>query len=285
MEFLQLPSVRALRAQLEQHPIYRAVDSLPRLRCFMEHHIFSVWDFMSLVKTMQGVVAPAKAPWMPGKDTTLRRFINDMVLGEESDEWPQDGKITYISHFELYQKAMLEVGADIKRSNDFLRVVDTLGVDAALSAKLAMPAARSFMRTTFDCLASNKPHVVMASLAVGREHIIPEMFRALLRDMAIEESAARRFIITCSGMCTWMASIMAPCRCVCWIACAPATPRALPKPKPRRNKPSPRASRSGMASWMRCKIPTASERELPNGMGNSHRPGNPRPAFHRIENF
>lgn len=193
MEFLQLASVRELRAQLEQHPIYRAVDSLPRLRCFMEHHIFSVWDFMSLVKYMQGVVAPAKSPWMPGKDSTLRRFINDMVLGEESDEWPQDGKIAYISHFELYQKAMLEVGADIKRSNDFLRVVDTLGIDAALSAKLALPAARSFMRTTFDCLASNKPHVVMASLAVGREHIIPEMFRAFLRDMAIDEATAPAF--------------------------------------------------------------------------------------------
>ncbi len=193
MEFLQLASVRELRTQLEQHPIYRAVDSLPRLRCFMEHHIFSVWDFMSLVKYMQGVVAPAKSPWMPGKDATLRRFINDMVLGEESDEWPQDGKIAYVSHFELYQKAMLEVGADIKRSNDFLRVVDTLGIDHALSSKLALPAARTFMRSTFGCLASNKPHVVMASLAVGREHIIPEMFRALLRDMAIDAATAPAF--------------------------------------------------------------------------------------------
>ena len=193
MDLLNLPSVRELHARLNQHPIYSAVDSLPHLRCFMEHHIFSVWDFMSLVKTMQGVVAPAKSPWMPGQDTTLRRFINDMVLGEESDEWLQDGKITYISHFELYQKAMLEVGADTKRVNDFLRVVDSLGIDAALSSKLAMPAARNFMRTTFDCLASNKPHVVMASLAVGREHIIPEMFRALLRGMAIEEATAPAF--------------------------------------------------------------------------------------------
>ena len=193
MELLNLPTVHALRTRLDQHPIYRALDSLPQLRCFMEHHIYSVWDFMSLVKAVQAVVAPTGHPWMPGKDTTLRRFINDMVLGEESDEWQQDGKTIYISHFELYQKAMLEVGADIKRSNDFLRVVETLGIDAALSAKLAKPAARAFMRSTFDCLASNKPHVVMAALAVGREHIIPGMFRALLRDMSIEESTAPAF--------------------------------------------------------------------------------------------
>ena len=193
MEMLNLPVMRELHTRLNQHPIYRAVDSLPQLRCFMEHHIFSVWDFMSLVKYMQGVVAPTGHPWMPGKDTALRRFINDMVLGEESDEWTQDGKTTYISHFELYQTAMLEVGADVKRSNDFLRVVTSLGIDAALSSKLALPAARDFMRSTFDCLASGKPHVVMASLAVGREHIIPDMFRALLSNMAVDVSAAPAF--------------------------------------------------------------------------------------------
>ena len=193
MEILNRPALLSLRKRLDQHPIYGAVDSLPRLRCFMQHHIFSVWDFMSLVKYMQAIVAPAGHPWMPGKDTTLRRFINDLVLGEESDEWPQNGQTTYISHFELYQHAMLEVGAGIKHSSHFLQIVDSLGIDAALAANVAPPAARQFMRSTFDCLASGKPHVVMASLAVGREHIIPDMFRALLRDMAIEESAAPAF--------------------------------------------------------------------------------------------
>lgn len=197
MEMLNLPSVRELRTRLEQHPIYHAVDSLPHLRCFMEHHIYSVWDFMSLVKYMQGVVAPSGHPWMPGgtpgRDSSMRRFINDMVLGEESDAWQQGGKTVYISHFELYQKAMLEIGADITRVNEFLQLVDRSGIAAALSAKLVLPAAREFMRSTFDCLASGKPHVVMAALAVGREHIIPDMFRALLREMAIQESAAPAF--------------------------------------------------------------------------------------------
>lgn len=193
MEMLNLPALRELRQRLNNHPVYRTVDSLPRLRCFMEHHIYSVWDFMSLVKSIQAVVAPAGCPWMPGKDTNLRRFINDLVLGEESDEWPRDGQTTYISHFELYQQAMLEVGASTKHSNDFLHLVDSLGIDDALATNIAPPAARQFMRSTFDCLASGKPHVVMASLAIGREHIIPDMFRALLREMAIEEFAAPAF--------------------------------------------------------------------------------------------
>ena len=193
MEMLNSPTLLELRRRLDSHPIYRTVDSVQHLRCFMEHHVYSVWDFMSLVKAIQVVIAPAGHPWLPGKDESLRRFINDVVLGEESDEWARDGKTTYISHFRLYQHAMLEVGGDVKRSNEFLHLVESLGINAALASKVAPSASRSFMRSTFDCLASGKPHQIMASLAVGREHIIPSMFRALLREMAIEESAAPAF--------------------------------------------------------------------------------------------
>ncbi len=193
MDMLNTPKLAALRVQVHAHPIYQAVDSLPRLRCFMQHHVYAVWDFMSLLKAVQGIIAPARAPWLPGKETTLRRFINDLVLGEESDEWLQDGQVVYISHFELYQKAMLEVGAGIQHSNAFLHLVDSLGIDAALSAPVAPIAARQFMRVTFDSLASGKPHVVMAFLAAGREHIIPDMFRALLREMAVDEVTAPAF--------------------------------------------------------------------------------------------
>jgi len=193
MDMFNSPTLRELRQRLDNHPIYRTVDSLPRLRCFMEHHIYSVWDFMSLVKSIQAVIAPAEHPWLPAKDESLRRFINELVLGEESDEWTRNGNTIYLSHYHLYQQAMSEVGADIKHSNEFLRLVENLGIDAALASKVAPLAARNFMRSTFDCLASGKPHKIMASLAIGREHIIPDMFRALLREMAVEESAAPAF--------------------------------------------------------------------------------------------
>lgn len=193
MDMLNTAELCALRARLQHHPIYRAVDSLPRLRCFMQQHIYAVWDFMCLLKATQSVVAPAQQPWLPAKETALRRFINDLVLGEESDEWLQDGQVIYVSHFELYQTAMLEIGAGIKHSKEFLHLVNTLGIDAALRAPVAPLAARQFMRSTFDALASGKPHVVMAFLAAGREHIIPDMFRALLREMAIEEASAPAF--------------------------------------------------------------------------------------------
>ena len=194
MADFDISALQSLREELYRHPIYTAVDDLPRLRCFMEHHIYSVWDFQSLIKSVQAVVAPVTVPWMPPEDAGLRRFINELVMEEESDSMPgADGQMCYISHFELYQSAMREIGADASGIERFLAQVRAVGIDAALSANSIPEPARQFVRSTFDFIGSGKPHVMVAAVAVGREHIIPEMFRALLRNMAIAESAAPAF--------------------------------------------------------------------------------------------
>jgi hypothetical protein len=49
------------------------------------------------------------------------------------------------------------------------------------------------MESTFHFIASGKPHVVAAAFALGREHIIPGMFRAFLKDMKLDERQAPAF--------------------------------------------------------------------------------------------
>ena len=184
--------VAPLREQLNQHPIYNAVCSLDDTRVFMQHHVYPVWDFMSLVKYLQNVLAPARAPWYPQGDAAVRRFINEIVLGEESDEGQPDkhGHATYTSHFELYCRAMEELGGDAAPVLRFVERVKTQGIaDALCTADVPTPA-REFMQTTFDLIASDKPHVVAAAFSLGREHIIPGMFRALLREMQVTAEVA-----------------------------------------------------------------------------------------------
>ena len=81
MAELNLDRLQGLQAELDGHPVYADVGGLEDLRIFMAHHVFSVWDFMSLVKYMQGHLAPAVVPWMPHGDPALRFFINRLVLG------------------------------------------------------------------------------------------------------------------------------------------------------------------------------------------------------------
>ncbi len=126
----------------------------------------------------------------------MRRFINDIVLEEESDEdLPlADGTTTYTSHFELYMKAMEEVSigssADIRQ---FVNAVAQHSLDFAFAEIAAPEPANAFMKTTFDFIKSDKPHVVAAAFALGREHIIPEMFQALLKRMNVSKEDAVAF--------------------------------------------------------------------------------------------
>jgi hypothetical protein len=188
-------TITGFQQRLNRHHIYRAVRTTEDLRCFMEHHVYSVWDFMSLIKYLQGILAPTDWPWLPAGDPRVQRFINELVLEEESDFFtlPGTGTEQSMSHFELYCGAMRELGADDAQPRAFVEQVRDNGIEAALGSKLIPGPSREFTRTTFGFLASGKPHVVAAALAIGREHVIPGMFRALLAGIGISEQDAPMF--------------------------------------------------------------------------------------------
>src|SRR3954453_21350139 len=88
-----------LRAALSGHPVYREIDGPAALRLFMEHHVFAVWGFMSLLKALQRGLCCNDVPWLPLPDHASARLGNEIVLAEESDE---DGRGGFTSHFALY---------------------------------------------------------------------------------------------------------------------------------------------------------------------------------------
>src|ERR1700743_1243413 len=106
-----------LRAGLLDHPIYAEVGSVKDLRRFMEDHVFAVWDFMSLLKRLQQDLTCTEVPWFPVENAKAARLINDIVIREETDGGP-DG--AYISHLDLYLRAMEDVGARTDQFNTFL---------------------------------------------------------------------------------------------------------------------------------------------------------------------
>src|SRR5467141_2060306 len=69
---------------------------------------------------------------MPSSRPELRRFVNEIVLGEECDEYNVAGMRRFISHFELYLLSMEEVKADTRPIRQFISVVNENGVGAAL---------------------------------------------------------------------------------------------------------------------------------------------------------
>src|ERR1700761_1172259 len=110
--------IEPLRQQLIQHELYRNIRTIDDLNIFMEHHIFAVWDFMSLLKSLQQTLTSTNLPWMPVGDANTRYLINEIVLGEESDV---DAEGNRMSHFELYLDAMQQAGSSATGINSLFK--------------------------------------------------------------------------------------------------------------------------------------------------------------------
>lgn len=171
-------SLRPLRAQVVQHKVYRCIETLEDLQIFMEHHVFAVWDFMSLLKALQRDLTCVEIPWVPQGHRLSRRLINEIVLEEESDE---DTGGRYISHFELYRAAMEQCGADTSRVDFFLDAIRCGNdMDSSLAGAGAPKPAQDFMRATMRIVASGSAHSIAAAFTLGREDVIPVMFKPLV---------------------------------------------------------------------------------------------------------
>lgn len=178
------------RKRLLEHSIYSTFKDLQSVRHFMKFHVFAVWDFMSLLKSLQRSLTCIEIPWLPSKDALLTRFINEIVLAEESDE-ALNG--SYLSHFELYLRAMEEVGADSGPISDFInRVRSSSDFPIFLKNLSAQGGVFKFMNSTFKQI-DGESHEVAAAFLFGREDIIPEMFSAILKRLDLFDDEKYRF--------------------------------------------------------------------------------------------
>lgn len=171
-----LGAIAGTRAELSSHGMYRQITSLDDLRLFMEHHVFAVWDFMSLLKALQRAVTCQELPWRPMGDPRTRRLVNEIVLEEESDV--VDGVAT--GHFELYLRAMEEIGADTSTISALLdRLERGDDLETALQQAGVPDDDARFVCATFGFIATTKPHVIASAFTFGREDSIPMMFRRI----------------------------------------------------------------------------------------------------------
>ncbi len=165
------------RAELVDHPLYSQITTEDRLRIFMKHHVFAVWDFFTLLKRLQAEVTTITLPWQPRGRADHGRFILEIVLAEETDEDIDGG---YISHFELYRRAMDELGADTGPIDRFLAALDS-GIPPMEALKEAdLPeSVRDFVSCNLDVALNGAPHEVASSFCHGRENLLPDVFSAV----------------------------------------------------------------------------------------------------------
>jgi len=170
-----------IRAELIDHPLYTEINTEDRLRIFMKHHVFAVWDFFTLLKRLQTEVTTVTLPWRPTGQAEHGRFIMEIVLAEETDEDINGG---YTSHFELYRRAMDEIGADTGPIDAFLAALHSgLGPMDALDDPRIPESARQFVGHTLDVALQGEPHEVASSFCHGRENLLPDVFSEVRKNV------------------------------------------------------------------------------------------------------
>lgn len=173
--------IAPLRQDIINHKVYGEIKDIEDLKIFMQHHVYAVWDFMSLLKSLQTNLTCTTTPWFPVGNGDTRYLINEIVAGEESDV---DNAGVRKSHFEIYLDAMVQCGADTSGISSFLSVLKATGnLELAFSQSNVPKAAQEFVRYTFEIVASDQAHLQSAVFTFGREDIIPGMFISIVNDV------------------------------------------------------------------------------------------------------
>lgn len=170
------------RERLLRHPIYELITEPIHVRTFMSQHVFAVWDFMSLLKSLQQIFCGCEIPWQPEQKHPLAvRLINEIVLAEESDIGPQGD---FLSHFQLYRKAMVQSGASTDDIDSLLAGLKAGRTLKEVLGSLDLPThLRSFVGSTFEAIHNSTPVQLASIFLFGREDLIPDLFRGLVQQL------------------------------------------------------------------------------------------------------
>jgi hypothetical protein len=174
-------SLQPYRHELIKHPLFNALKSLEDVQIFMQHHVYAVWDFMSLVKGLQQQLTCTTWPWFPRGRGDIRYLINEIVLGEESDV---DDEGNRMSHYEMYLDAMKQCGSDISSIITFTYILSqTNSIERAFLTANTPESVQNFNRETMHLLQTGKIHELASAFTFGREELIPDLFPEVIHQL------------------------------------------------------------------------------------------------------
>ncbi|ETN93799.1 Protein of unknown function [Zhouia amylolytica] len=176
-------AIKEERSSLLEHPLYKDIKTPEELNIFLQHHVFAVWDFMSLLKALQNSLTCTQSPWVPVGNPQTRYLINEIVLAEETDI---NAEGLRQSHFEMYIEAMKSFGASTVAIKNLLASLSSNNDIISAIASSSLPeGVKQFLNFTFEIIADAKPHKIAAAFTFGREELIPDMFTSILKNMEL----------------------------------------------------------------------------------------------------
>ena len=173
--------IQPIRESIVNHPLFQEIKTLEDLQVFMQHHVYAVWDFMSLLKSLQRNLTCVETPWFPVGTPETRFLINEIVVGEECDV---DAHGVRKSHFELYLDAMKQANVSTDEIHLFCKTLQATGdFNHSFAVANTPESVQNFVNYTFKTINTNKAYLQAAIFTFGREDLIPNMFYTLVNEL------------------------------------------------------------------------------------------------------
>ncbi|PZP45572.1 MAG: heme oxygenase, partial [Pseudopedobacter saltans] len=120
-------------------------------------------------------------PWKPVGDAETRYLINEIVTGEESDV---DQYGVRSSHYELYLKAMQELGSSTSAVEAFVSKINIDNYKSIIEQSALPDSVKAFMSYSFATALEAPVHVLASVFTFGREDLIPDMFIQIVQELS-----------------------------------------------------------------------------------------------------
>ncbi len=171
-----------LLSRLASHDLHEQITTEDHLRLFMSRHVFCVWDFQSLICTLQAGLGGHAIPWLPMPDPESSRLVNELILEEQTDRGIHRA---YESHFDIYRSAMVEVGADTQPIDSLVSSIrGGTTVWTAIQNCGASAATQFFVEQTMNVCLRGAIHEQAAVFTLTREDLLPRMFIPLVAGLS-----------------------------------------------------------------------------------------------------
>jgi hypothetical protein len=146
---------------------------------------------MCLLKSLQRELTCVDSFWTPPRYPQAARLINEIVLGEESDE-VETGRV--LSHFAWYLEAMDEVGADTGPIRALTAAV-AAGVSPFVALEMIAAPEPALQFTLQTLRALQQPlETRLAVFFFARENLIPGLFLPLVEGLARQGLPCRTLV-------------------------------------------------------------------------------------------
>ena len=176
--------INPLQLALRNHQVYHALTSQQRISHFMSYHVYCVWDFMNLLKTLQASLTCTTVPWVPPSNPKTARLINDIVLEEESDIIDEHET----SHFAYYVKAFQTFQPNNSTLTRFLADLhNQLDYKTLITQPYIPKDVQQFLNFSYTSIQTSLLHTA-AAFTFGREALVPDLFEPIINQPNIKSN-------------------------------------------------------------------------------------------------